>query len=341
MRTDMENLELNTGTPARRFSLKQIYKSPSFGIFLILILMGIVLALTTSSFLTESNLLSVCRAFSFTAIMSIGECMVIITGGIDLSVGSVFAFSGVMSAIAMTAWGLGPIPGIIVGLLFGASFGFINGVLITKLSMPPFIATLGIMSVARGLSYGITGGYPISKLPVGFKFLGQGYIAGIPFPIILMVILAVIFTIFLTKTIIGRRIYAIGGNEQGAKVSGIRTERVKLIAYSLSGVMAGLAGIMTAARLGTAQSTAGDGYEMDAISAVILGGASISGGSGTVLGGIIGAAIMGVLRNGLVLLEVDAYWQQAVIGCVIIIAVAFDQMRYKMAAYSGAGRKSE
>ena len=314
----------------RKFSFGQVRKSSSFGVFLILVLMCLVLSLSTDKFLTSSNLLSVTRAFSFTALMAMGVCLVIITGGIDLAVGSIFAFSGVMSAIAMTSWGFNPVLGVIFGLLCGMAFGMLSGFLVTKVNMPPFIATLGIMSVARGLSFGITGGYPISGFTTGFKFLGQGYILGIPFPIIVMIVLGIIFTLFLNSTIIGRRIYAIGGNEKAAMVSGIRTDRIKMIVYAISGTAAGLAGIMTASRLGTAQSTAGLGYEMDAISAVILGGASISGGSGTIIGTIIGAAIMGVLRNGLVLLEVDAYWQQAVVGVVILAAVAFDQMRVRL-----------
>ncbi|KJS50570.1 ABC transporter permease [Desulfosporosinus sp. BICA1-9] len=308
--------------------LHRIYKSSTFGIVMILLVMCTFIAVLSDKFLTTDNLLSVFRAFSFVAIMAIGECLVIITGGIDLSVSSIFAFSGVISAMAMVQWGL-PVPlAIMIGMAAGVAFGFANGIFITKLKLPPFIATLGILSIARGLSYGITGGYPIPDFPASFKFIGQGYIGIIPFPVILLILLGIIFSIFLRSTVFGRRIYAIGGNEEAARVSGINTDRTKIIVYCLSGLLAGIAGMATAARLGVAQSTAGMGYELDTIAAVIIGGTSVSGGVGTVFGAIIGAAIMGVLRNGLILLNVSAYWQQTVIGCVIILAVSADQLRY-------------
>jgi ribose transport system permease protein len=223
---------------------------------------------------------------------------------------------------------------VLFGLLTGAAFGYLNGCLITMMKLPPFIATLGTMSIARGLSYGITGGYPIGSLPESFKFIGLGMVPSsgpiqIPTPIILMVIFALFFSFLLRKTICGRRIYAIGGNEEATRISGVRVDRVKRLVYTICGLMAAVAGIATAARLGVGQSTAGQGYEMDAIAAVIIGGASVSGGSGTVLGVIIGAAIMGVLNNGLVLLNVSAYWQQAVLGIVIIAAVSFDKLQTK------------
>jgi len=307
---------------------KRIVGSSTFGVAIILLALCIILTITTGDkFLSSENFLSVFRQFSFTAIMAIGVCLVIITGGIDLSLGSVYAFSGVMSGIAMHWWNLGTAGGLAVGALSGICFGFANGLFITKLQLPPFIATLGTMSIARGVAHGITGGYPISKLERGFKFIGQGYIAGIPAPIVLLVILAVITSFCLRKTILGRHIYAVGGNEEAARVSGVRVDRVKLFVYAFSGLMASIAGMATAARLGVAQSTAGDGMEMDAIAACIIGGASVTGGVGNILGPILGAAIMGVLKNGLVLLSISAYWQKAVMGAVIIIAVTADCMR--------------
>lgn len=309
--------------------LKRVYKSPSFGIVSVLLLMCIVLAIATPRFLDlEQNLLPVIRSFSFTALMALGECLVIITGGIDLSVGSVFAFSGVVSCMSMVNWGMPMWLGVIIGIACGAVLGLMNGLFITKLKLPPFIATLGMMSIARGLAYTLTEGYPVNNLPESFKFIGQGYIGAIPFPIILLLIFSVIFSVFLRKTIIGRRVYALGGSEEATKFSGINTDTIKMVVYSISGVMSAIAGMATAARLGVAQSTAGSGYEMDAIAAVIIGGASLSGGVGTIFGTIIGAAIMGVLRNGLVLLSVSAYWQQTIIGCVIIFAVTIDQFRH-------------
>ena len=313
--------------------LKKIRQSASFNTVLILVGMCLVLSIAAGDkFLTVSNITNVIRQFSFNALMALGMLLVIITGGIDLSVGSVFAFSGVITCMSIAKWGWPVLPGVLFGLLAGAVFGYLNGVLITKLKLPPFIATLGTMSIARGLSYGITGGYPIGSLPENFKFIGLGMIPAegpiqIPTPIILMVVFALLFSFFLKKTIIGRRIYSIGGNEEATRISGVRTDRVKRLVYTICGLMAAIAGIATAARLGVGQSTAGQGYEMDAIAAVIIGGASVSGGSGTVMGVIIGAAIMGVLNNGLVLLNVSAYWQQAVLGVVIVAAVSFDKLQ--------------
>ena len=307
--------------------LARIRRSPSFGIVAILVVMSIVLSVFSSQFLTSENFLSVFRQFSFIGIMAIGQVMVIVTGGIDLSVGSVFAFAGVTSAFAMTKLGVGVPAGLLVGIVSGLVFGLLNGLLITRLQLPPFIATLGTLSIARGLSYALTGGFPIPDLPPAFKFIGQGYISIIPFPVILLLVLGVLFSFFLSTTVLGRRVYATGSNEEAARVSGVNTRFVKIFVYSLSGILAGIAGMATAARLGVAQSTAGIGYELDVIAAVIIGGASVTGGVGTVFGSIMGAAIMGVLKNGLILLSVSAYWQQAIIGIVILVAVTFDLLR--------------
>ncbi|MBR5519519.1 MAG: ABC transporter permease [Clostridia bacterium] len=315
--------------------LKKIRRSSNFNTVLILVGMCLILALTVGNkFLTVSNITSVVRQFSFNALIALGMLLVIITGGIDLSVGSVFAFSGIIACMSITQWGVPVAIGVLLGLLAGAVFGYLNGSLITVLKLPPFIATLGTMSIARGLSYGITGGYPIGSLPESFKFIGLGTIPSvgpiqIPTPILLMAVFTLFFSFFLKKTIAGRRIYAIGGNEEATRISGVRVDRMKRVVYTICGLMAAVAGIATAARLGVGQSTAGQGYEMDAIAAVIIGGASVSGGSGTVMGVIIGAAIMGVLNNGLVLLNVSAYWQQAVLGIVIVAAVAFDKLQSK------------
>ena len=315
--------------------LKKLRASNNFNTVLVLIGMCIVLSVAVGDkFLTVSNITNVVRQFSFNALMALGMLLVIITGGIDLSVGSVFAFSGIISCLAITKWGCPVWLGVLLGLMAGALFGYLNGTLITVMKLPPFIATLGTMSIARGLSYGITGGYPVSSLPDSFKFIGLGMVPSvgpiqIPTPIILMVVFALFFSFFLKKTVAGRHIYAIGGNEEATRLSGVRIYRVKRMVYTLCGLMAAIAGIATAARLGVGQSTAGQGYEMDAIAAVIIGGASVAGGSGTVMGVIIGAAIMGVLNNGLVLLNISAYWQQAVLGVVIIAAVAFDKWQGK------------
>ena len=310
--------------------LARIKNSPATGIVGILLIMCLLLTLAVGNkFLSATNLISVFRQFSFYAILAIGMSGVIISGGIDLSVGSTFALSGVISCMAIADWGLPVAAAVLLGCLSGVVIGLVNGLCITRLKLPPFIATLGTMSIARGLAYGITGGYPIGSLPDSFKFIGLGYIAKIPAPIVLMLILALAFTFFLKKTIAGRWVFAVGGNEEAARISGVKVNSVKLLVYSLCGLMAAIAGIATAARLGVGQSTAGQGYELDAIAAVYIGGASVSGGVGTVFGAVLGAAIMGVLRNGLVLMSVSAYWQQAVIGVVIILAVTLDNLRNK------------
>jgi ribose transport system permease protein len=321
-------IEANVKT--RAGILARMTKSAAFGIVLILLAMSAFLAFASDQFFTQDNLISVFRQFSFIGIMAIGQCLVIITGGIDLSVGSIFAFAGVTSAFAMTKMGFSVPAGILVGLVSGLLFGLANGLFVTRLRLPPFIATLGTMSIARGLSYALTSGFPIPNLPPAYKFMGQGYVGFLPFPVILLLVLGLAFTFFLNKTVAGRRVYATGSNEEAARVSGVNTRRIKMIVFSLSGVLAGLAGMVTAARLGVAQSTAGVGYEMDAIAAVIIGGASVTGGVGTVFGTIIGAAIMGVLKNGLILLSVSAYWQQTVIGVVIILAVSLDLLRHRL-----------
>lgn len=309
--------------------ISRLLKSNGVGIFLILLGMCVALTLAVGSkFLSASNIISVIRQFSFYGILAIGMCMVIITGGIDISVGSVFALSGVISCMAITKWGIPVFISVVLGLAAGALMGYFNGFCVTSLKLPPMIATLGMQSIARGVAYTVTGGYPIGSLPDSFKFIGLGSILGIPTPIILMVVIAVIAIFFLKQTVTGRRIYAIGGNEEGARISGVNVSSIKRLVYMLCGLMAAVSGIAMAARLGVGQSTAGQGYEMDAIAATVIGGASLSGGSGSIVGAIIGAAIMGVLRNGLVLLDVSAYWQQTVIGIVILAAVALDNLRH-------------
>ena len=305
----------------------RIKNSTIFNISLILLAMCIAMTFASDSFLTSRNIFSVARAFSYIAIMAMGECLVIITAGVDLSIGSVFGVAGVVATLGMTKWGLGIGLGVLLGVLTGVAFGLFNGILITKNKLPPFIATLGNLSIARGLCYVLTTGYPVMGLPKKFLILGQGYIGPVPIPVILMLIIAVILSIFLNRTVTGRRIFALGGNEEATRLSGVNITRLKLLVYSIAGALAGFAGIVTASRLGLGQPTAGSGYELDAVAAVIIGGASLAGGVGTMSGTIIGAAIMGVLRNALVLLNVSAYWQQMVIGIVIIVAVSVDQLR--------------
>lgn len=281
-------------------------------------------------FLNSVNLLSVIRAFSFTAICALGAYFIIVSGGIDLSIGSVLCLSGLVGGIALSQWGVPIIVAILIAMLVGMLCEAINGVLVTNFGFPPFIATLGMMSVARGVGYGITGGKNISVKGFDtFKFLGQGYILGIPVPVFFMVAVCIIVVFVMSKTVFGRRVFAVGGNAKAARVSGINVKRIKLFAYVICGATAGIAGILTAARLGVAMPSSGTGMEFTAITALLMGGVSLNGGKGNPLAAIIGAAIMGILENALLLLSIDAYWQEAIQGAVVLVAIFLDRMRYR------------
>ena len=282
----------------------------------------------SSKFLNYSNVVQVLRAISFIAMMVVGQTVVLIAGGIDLGVGSILALSGVVTAM-LIGNGFGSAAGIAVGLIIGVFTGIINGMVITKFRVSPFITTLGMLSVARGLAYGITGGETIRNLSAGFLFIGQGSLLGVPIPVLVMTLFALLVSSFLKSTVWGRYAYAIGGNETAALYSGVNIAGMKVLYYGICGFAAALAGIFYAARFGVGQSTAGLGYELDVIAAAVIGGVSLSGGRGTILGAILGSIFMGILRNGLVLLDVSAYWQQVAIGTVIVLAVAIDIKRKK------------
>jgi ribose/xylose/arabinose/galactoside ABC-type transport system permease subunit len=285
-----------------------------FGTFLGLIFLCIILWILTPYFLTVSNLLNILEQSSINAIIAVGMTFVIITAGIDLSVGSMLAFSGVVMASALQA-GI-PVPlAIFIGLLTGATCGLVNGSLISMGRLPPFIVTLGMMSVARGAALVYTDGRPISGFDLSFRWLATGEIFLIPMPLIIMVLVYGIAHILLTRTKFGRYTYAIGGNEEAA--------------FVLSGLTTGIAALLLTARLNSAQPIAGIMYELDAIAATVIGGTSLMGGEGTLVGTLIGALIMGVLRNGLNILGVSSFLQQIIIGSVIIIAVLLDTMLKK------------
>jgi ribose transport system permease protein len=310
--------------------LRGIVRAQEFGIFLILAAMVLFLSVYTNTFLTSTNIFNILRAFSWIAISGFGECMVIITGGIDLSVGSVMGFAGLISAMLLRASVAVPLA-VLGGLAAGAVIGLLNGFMVTKAKLPPFIATLGMLLMARGLCYGLTGGWPVQDLAQGFRTLGQFDIpllgAGIPLPLVFLIFIAVVCALFLNRTIWGYRIYAVGGNEVASGLSGINTDRVKLLVYTLAALLTAIGGILMTARLGVASPTAANGYELDVIAAAVVGGTSFAGGEGTILGVFFGAAVMQVLRTGLVLVGVSAYWLQAVQGLVIVVAIMLDQLR--------------
>ena len=319
-----------TQPQSRGLSLRGLFGRQEFGVALILLALIAFLTLYTDTFLTSTNIFNILRAFSWIAIAAFGEAMVIITAGIDLSVGSVMGFSGLVSAMLLVE-GI-PVPLAVVGGLFaGLLVGVLNGLMITKGRLPPFIATLGGLLMFRGLCYGLTGGWPVRDLPQAFRTLGQYDIpigsVGVPLPLVFTLILAVLTSLFLSRSAWGYRIYAVGGNEEATRLSGINTDRTKLMVYSLGGLLAAIGGVLMTARLGVAAPTAAYGYELDVIAATVVGGVSLMGGEGTILGVLLGALFMGVLRNGLVLVGVSAYWLQAVQGLVIVTAIMLDQLR--------------
>ena len=310
-------------------SAKRKFKSSgtsTLTIFLIFVAMVVILSIVKPAFMDKTNLLNTARAFSAYAIAGLGVSMVIMTGGIDISVGSIYGLAGVVTALSIKGGVPTPVA-IILGVISGAICGAFNGGLVVFCKLPPMIATLGSQQIFRGICYITTKGYPISGLGKGFLWLGQGYFLGIPISIYSMILIIIIFAIFRNMTTTGRRIFAMGGNAEATRISGINIQWLTILCYLLSGVTAGFAGIMNSSKLGVCQPTAGSGFEMDAIASVVIGGSSLSGGEGTVLGTVIGAAIIGVLRNALVLLSVDSYFQTLIIGTVIIVFVSIDQIR--------------
>ena len=296
--------------------------------FIGLILLIVVISIMNSAFLDLSNLLNLLRQVSINGLIAFGMTFVILTGGIDLSVGSILALSSAFTAILITS-GLDPIVALIVGVLGGFLLGVFNGVLVTFGSMAPFIATLATMTIFRGLTLVVTDGNPITNLGDSYMFqlFGKGYFFGIPVPAVTMIIVFIILAIILQKTTFGRHTYAIGGNEVASKISGIKVNRVKILIYGISGLMSALAGAILTSRLNSAQPTAGTSYELDAIAAVVLGGTSLTGGKGRIVGTFIGVLIIGVLNNGLNLLGVSSFYQQVVKGIVILIAVLIDRKK--------------
>lgn len=308
--------------------LRSLMRARETGIALVVIIIMTGLTLATPNFLTASNLAIVARQISLSAIIAIGMTMVILSGGIDLSVGSVVAFASVVTGFALVNLQLPIWLSILFGLATGALVGAANGILVIKTKVPPFIITLGMMGLARGAALVITKGSTISGLPPAFLKIGQGYVGGyVPIPVIIMIVLAVAAHIFLSRTTLGRRIYFIGSNEEAALLSGINVNRIKVTIFTLCATLAAAEAVIETARMSTAQPASGVAYELTAIGAVIIGGASMLGGEGTILGTILGATLLGLITNGLILLGVSAYWQQVFSGAIIILAVALDTWR--------------
>lgn len=303
---------------------------------LALILMIMVMSLLSDRFLTAENGLNILRQISVNLCLSLGMTLIILSGGIDLSVGAVLALAGAVAARLLKE-GL-PLPffevllhftvsgAILAGVTVGLVLGWFNGLVITRFRLPPFVATLGTLSIARGLTMLWTGGYPITGLGPAFGFLGTGIWLGIPMPVWICAILVAVFAVMTRRTAFGRYLYAVGGNERAAVLTGLEVDQIKRRVYTLGGGLAGVAGLMVTARLDSAQPNAGLGYELDSIAAVVIGGTSLSGGRGSILGTVLGCLIIGVLNNGLFLLNVSPFWQQVIKGLVILAAVALDRL---------------
>lgn len=319
--------------------IQQRSKIAKFQSLIALLLMCVVLSLLSDKFLTIANGWNVLRQISVNVCISVGMTLVILTAGIDLSVGSILAFSGAIAAgllkfgIALPAYdlyiGFTLLGALLAGTAVGATLGTFNGFVITKFKVPPFVATLAMLTIARGFTMLWTKGYPISSLGKEFSFIGTGWFLGIPVLVWIAAVVVLLATILTNRTAFGKYIYAIGGNESAAKLSGININSVKIWVYALAGILAAVGGIMVTSRLNSAQPNAGLSYELDSIAAVVIGGTSLAGGRGTIIGTVLGAMIIGVLNNGLVLMDVSPFWQQVVKGVVILLAVIIDKANHK------------
>lgn len=301
-----------------------------------LVVMVVALSLMSDRFLTLVNGRNILLQISVNLCVSIGMTLVILTGGIDLSVGAVLAFAGAFAADLLkngitlpslnVAVQFTPLGAVAAGILAGLVLGSINGITITQFRLPPFVATLGMLSIARGLTLLWTGGFPVTELGPAFGFIGTGFWLGVPMAVWISAVLVLIFYVISQHTTLGRYIYAVGGSEKAAAFSGINVNFVKLRVYALAGVLAGIGGLIVTARLDAADPKAGLGYELDSIAAVVIGGTSLNGGRGSIFGTVLGCLIIGILNNGLFLLNVSPFWQQVVKGFVILAAVAVDRM---------------
>lgn len=324
----MTAIDTSALKPVGRFAAK-------YGIILAFIAICMILAIAEDRFLSTRNIFNVLRQTSINGILAVGMTFVILTRGIDLSVGSVAALAGMvagslatMQTISMVfSEPLDPLLVVVIGTLVGMACGFVNGIIVARFAVPPFVVTLGMLSAARGLTLLYSDGRPIPNLDPGFRYIGTGEIFGVPVPALLFLAVFLIAWLVLTRTSYGRYVYAVGGNEKSARTSGINTKRIILSVYVIGGALAALGGMILAARTGSALPQAGVAYELDAIAAVVIGGTSLSGGVGSVVGTLFGALIIGVINNGLDLLGVESYYQQVIKGAIIVAAVMLDPSR--------------
>ena len=319
--------ERTTSGQKLRAGLRRIVGAREATLAGVVVLLVIYLSFASPYFLTAGNLTVVGRQIALALIISVGMTFVILIGGIDLSVGSAVALVSVLTGEFMVTMGIPPVLAILFALAGGAIVGLVNGIINAYVGIPSFVVTLGMLAVARGLSLGITGGSTISGFPAGFLFLGQGAFLGIPIPVWVAVVIAIIAHIVLTRTTFGRHIYFVGSNEEAAKLSGIRVRRVKIAVFMISASLASVSGILETARLSVGQPAAGNGYELLAIGAAVIGGASLFGGVGGILGTALGTSLLLLIQNALILLGISAYWQQVFSGVIIVAAVALNMWR--------------
>jgi len=307
--------------------VRRVLAARESGLAAVLILVILFLVWRSPYFLTASNLTVVGRQIAMALLISIGMTFVIVSGQIDLSVGSVVALVSVLTGEFMVTLNLPPVVAVLLALLSGAVVGLVNGTIIAGSMIPSFIVTLGMLAVARGLSLGITGGQTISGFPQGFLTLGQGSALGVPIPVWIAAAAAVIAHVVLTRTAFGRHVYFLGSNEEAAVLSGIRVRRIKVAIFTIAATLAATEAVIETARLSVGQPAAGQGYELLAIGAVVIGGANLFGGEGSILGTVLGTALLGLIQDGLILLDISAYWQQVFSGAIIVIAVGLNMWR--------------
>lgn len=322
-----------SSTTSRRASaqgrVRSLVAAREAGLAGVIVLLVMFLALRSPYFLTGGNLVVVGRQASLSLLIAIGMTFVIVAGGIDLSVGSTVALVSILTGEFMVTLQFSPIIAAVLALVCGLVVGLVNGVIVATTAIPPFVVTLGMLAVARGLALGITQGSTISGLPADFLILGQGFLAGIPIPVWIAAGVAVVAHLVLSRTRFGRNVFFVGSNEQAAVLSGIRVRRTKIAIFVIAAGLAGLEAVIETARLSVGQPSAGTGYELVAIGAVVIGGASLFGGEGSILGTVLGTLLLALIQNGLILLGISAYWQQVFSGAIIVAAVALNMWRQR------------
>jgi len=329
-----ENAPLTTDQPEAKAGgpgeiVKALFRWEASGVLVALIVLCAILAIASPNFLTPFNLTVVIREASFVGLVALGQTLVLLLGGIDLSVGAAAGLSAIVGCLFLKSFGVPPLLVIPATALFGICIGSINGFFISVLKLNPFIVTLAMWEIFAGMTLVITKGYPIRPLGPAFTVFGQGEILGLPGPVLLFLVASVILVWVLSKTRFGRNLYALGGNRDAAVLVGIPVVRVELLVYALAGMFAALAGIMYASRMDAGQPSVGEGWLMKAITAAILGGTSLKGGQGTILGTVFGTLLTAVLANGLSLMNVSAYWARVVVGAIVLIAILGDLLRHR------------